>query len=81
MQHEIATHALEKGGLTGTQIGGVMALIGGVTLNDLLAIAGFGLALFSVLFQVWATWYFKSKHLAIAQARLAADLKEAEGDD
>ena len=73
---------MEKSGLAGTQAGGVMAVLGHFTLNDKLAIAGFCLAFVSVVFQVWATWYFKSRHLKIAEARLAAELQQKEhGDD
>lgn len=72
---------MEKAGIVGTQTGGVMAIIGSLTLNDMLGVAGFCLAFVSVTFQVWATWYFKSRHLRIAEARLAADLDEKEGDN
>lgn len=73
---------LEKSGVAGAQAGGIMAVVGGFTFNEWLQIGGFLLALFSVLFQVWATWYFKTKHLRIAEARLAADLEEnGVGDD
>lgn len=71
---------MEKTGVAGSQLGGVMAVVGHFTLNDLLAIAGFALAFVSVVFQVWATWYFKSRHLRIAEARLAADLTDNGGD-
>lgn len=81
MSHLAEGWAMEKTGVAGSQIGGVMAIIGHFTLNDLLAIAGFCLAFVSVVFQVWATWYFKSRHLQIAEARLAADLKDKESDD
>lgn len=73
---------LEKSSVAGAQTGGIMAVVGGFTFNEWLQIGGFLLALFSVLFQVWATWYFKTKHLKIAEARLAADLEEkGVGDD
>lgn len=78
--HELGATAMEKSGMAGTQAGGLMAVIGGLTLNDVLAVAGFCLALVSVAFQVWATWYFKSRHLAIAQKRLEADLSD-QGDE
>lgn len=73
--------AMEKTGVAGSQLGGVMAVVGHFTLNDLLAIAGFALAFVSVVFQVWATWYFKSRHLKIAEARLAAELEHKGSDD
>lgn len=74
--------AMERTGIGGAVTGGSMAVLGNLTLNDMLAIAGFCLAFVSVVFQVWATWYFKTKHLRIAEARLAADLAHQEsGDD
>lgn len=72
---------MERTGLVGAQTGGVLAVFGGLALNDVLAIAGFALAFVSVVFQVWATWYFKSRHLKIAEARLRAELKSTEGHD
>lgn len=65
---------MEKSGMVGTQAGAVMAVFGGLTLNELLAIGGFLLALASFVFQVCVTVYFKQQHLALARARLAADL-------
>lgn len=38
-------------------------------------------ALVTVSFQIWATWYFKSRHLKIAEARLAAELADTGEDD
>lgn len=78
---QIGNAVVEKSGMAGTVSGAAMAAAGSFTLNDLLAIGGFMLALVSVLFQVWATWFFKTRHLKIAEARLAADLKGAGGDD
>lgn len=78
---QLGNAVAEKSGVAGTVSGAVMATAGSFTVNDWLAIGGFMLALVSVLFQVWATWYFKTRHLQIAEARLAADLKEAGGDD
>lgn len=73
---------VERGGMVGTQVGGVMAIFGGMTLNEWLAIGGFMLACASFCFQVMVTIYFKQKHLRIAEARLQADLKESgEGDE
>lgn len=72
---------MEKTGVTGAVTGGLLAGIGGMTLNDILSIAGFCLAFVSVVFQVWATWYFKTKHLRIAEARLAAELEDRGGED
>lgn len=72
---------VEKSGMVGAQAGGIMAVVGGFTFNEWLQIGGFMLALVSVMFQVWATWFFKIKHLKIAEARLAADLKETDGHD
>jgi len=72
---------VEKSGIAGAQAGGIMAVVGGFTFNEWLQIGGFLLALFSVLFQVWATWYFKTKHLKIAEVRLAADLADKGGND
>lgn len=77
-------HVVEKSGtagITGASVGGVTSVLGALTLNDLMAIGGFVLAFVSVVFQVWATWYFKSRHLRIAEARLAADLKDRDGSD
>lgn len=75
----VGTHVLEKGGIAGTLSGAVMAAVGKMTLNDWLSLAGFMLAVFSVAFQMWATWYFKTKHLRIAE-RLA-EHKIAAADD
>lgn len=75
------TTIVERSGITGAQAGGLMAVVGGFTFNQWLQIGGFLLALFSVLFQVWATWYFKTKHLKIAEARLASDLAEKDDED
>lgn len=72
---------MEKSGLTGTQVGAVIAIFGGLTLNELLAIGGFLLALASFVFQVFVTIYFKQQHLKLARARLAADIADKEGDD
>lgn len=68
---------VERSGMVGTQVGGVMAVFGGLTLNEWLAIGGFMLACASFCFQVTVTIYFKQKHLRIAEARLQADLKES----
>lgn len=68
-------------GIAGSVVGWLTASTGAFTLNDMLAIGGFMVALVSVSFQIWATWYFKSRHLRIAEARLAADLKEVGADD
>ncbi len=72
---------MEKSGMVGTQAGAVMAVFGGLTLNELLAIGGFLLAAASFVFQVCVTIYFKRQHLALARARLAADLDEQGGGD
>jgi hypothetical protein len=58
-----------------------MATAGSFTVNDWLAVGGFMLAMVSVAFQMWATWFFRTRHLRIAEARLAADLKDAGDDD
>lgn len=68
-------------GIAGSVIGWLTASAGALTLNDMLAIGGFIVALVSVLFQIWATWYFKSRHLKIAEARLAAELADTGEDD
>ncbi|MDO9007215.1 MAG: hypothetical protein Q7U80_03240 [Thiobacillus sp.] len=72
---------MERGGLVGTQAGAVMAVFGGLTLNEMLAIGGFLLALASFVFQVGVTIYFKHQHLQLARARLSADLENRDGDD
>lgn len=72
---------MEKSGMVGTQAGAVMAVFGGLTLNELLAIGGFLLALASFVFQVFITIYFKHQHLALARARLEADLEDRGEDD
>ena len=74
-RHDIATTVAERTSLAGVQTGAFTSIAGWLTLNDWLAIGGFMLALVSVAFQVWATWHFKSRHLKIAEARLAADLE------
>lgn len=63
-------------GIAGSVVGWLTASAGALTLNDMLAIGGFMVALVSVSFQIWATIYFKSKHLAIAEARLRHDMEE-----
>ena len=68
--------AMERSGVAGTQVGGALALFGGMTLNELLAIGGFLLAVASFMFQVAVTLYYKQQHLKLAEARLAADLDD-----
>ena len=68
-------------GIAGSVVGWLTASAGALTLNDMLAIGGFMVALVSVSFQIWATWYFKSRHLKIAEARLAAELEDTGEDD
>lgn len=68
-------------GIAGSVVGWLTASAGALTLNDMLAIGGFMVALVSVSFQIWATWYFKSRHLKIAEARLAAELADTGEDD
>lgn len=68
---------VERGGITGTQVGGLMAVVGGFTLNTWLGIGGFVLAMFSF----FLTWYYKKKHYDLALLRLKADLAEKEEDD
>lgn len=72
---------IEKSGMVGTQAGAVMAVFGGLTLNELLAVGGFLLALASFVFQVCVTIYFKQQHLSLARARLEADLDGRGGED
>lgn len=72
---------VERSGMVGTQVGGVMAVFGGLTLNEWLAIGGFMLACASFCFQVTVTIYFKQKHLRIAEARLASDLADKRDHD
>lgn len=72
------THAvIERSGITGTQVGGLMAVVGGFTLNTWLGIGGFVIALFSFCL----TWYYKAKHYELARLRLQSDLAEREEDD
>jgi hypothetical protein len=68
-------------GVTGSFVGWLTASVGALTLNDMLAIGGFMVALISVAAQIGMTWYFKSKHLAISQARLEKDLRDGGGED
>lgn len=68
-------------GIAGSIVGWLTASTGALTLNDMLAVGGFMVALVSVSFQIWATWFFKSRHLRIAEARLAADLSDTGEDD
>lgn len=77
---QIGNAMAEKSGVAGTVSGAAMATAGSFTVNDWLAIGGFMLAVVSVMFQVWATWFFKIKHLRIAEARLAADLAHTNDD-
>ena len=63
--HEVASTVTEKLGVAGTQIGGGMAIFGGLTLNDTLAVAGFLLALVSVVVQIW----YKERHYRLAKSR------------
>lgn len=72
---------MEKSGMVGTQAGAVMAVFGGLTLNEMLAFGGFLLAIASFVFQVMVTLYYKHQHLQIARARLQADLENKEGED
>lgn len=69
----LADRAVQTG-IAGSVVGWLTASTGAYTLNDLLAIGGFMVALVSVLFQIWATIYFKSKHLALAEARFRKDI-------
>lgn len=75
---------VEKTSIAGTQIGGLLAVVGGLTLNQWLAIGGFVMAVLSFAFQAWITWYYKEKHLRLAELRLQNELEhqdpeEAEG--
>ena len=63
----------EKTGVVGTQIGGIMAVFGGLTLNEWLAVGGFFLALISFIFQAWISWYYKERHYRLALAKLKED--------
>lgn len=56
-----------------------MAWLTGIAV--LVLLGGAVLALVTVSFQIWATWYFKSRHLKIAEARLAAELADTGEDD
>lgn len=68
---------VERSGITGTQVGGIMAVVGGFTLNTWLGIGGFVLALLSFV----VTWHYKRKHYELALMRLKADLAEKEEGD
>lgn len=72
---------MEKGGVVGTQVGGVMAVFGGLTLNEWLAIGGFLLACASFLFQVFVTLLYKERHYRLAVARLERSTKEHKEED
>lgn len=67
---------MEKGSIAGTQIGGLLAVVGGLTLNQWLAIGGFLLALASFIFQAWISWYFKQKHYRLAELRLRNEIPD-----
>jgi len=71
---------LEKGGVAGTQAGGVIAVIGGLTLNEQLALGGFALAVFSFIFQVCVTVFYKERHYRLARIRLDAELEHRIGE-
>ena len=68
---------IERSGITGTQVGGGMAVIGSFTLNTWLGIGGFVLALVSFSL----TWYYKHKHYELARMRLESELAEREDDN
>lgn len=78
---EITGVAMERGGVVGTQVGGAIAVVGGFTLNELMAVAGFALACVSFCFQVFVTIYYKEKHYRLAVARLENDLEEKADDE
>lgn len=67
---------VEKTSIAGTQIGGLLAVVGGLTLNQWLAIGGFVMAVLSFVFQAWITWYYKEKHLKLAEIRLQNELRQ-----
>lgn len=67
---------VEKTSIAGTQIGGLLAVVGGLTLNQWLAIGGFLMAVLSFIFQAWITWYYKEKHLKLAEIRLQNELRQ-----
>lgn len=71
------TTVIERSGITGTHVGGIMAVVGGFTLNTWLGIGGFILALLSFCL----TWYYKQKHYELAMLRLKADLEDKENDN
>lgn len=72
------THTvIERSGMTGTQVGGLMAVAGGFTLNTWLGIGGFLIAILSF----FLTWYYKAKHYELAKLRLEAELKEMDEDN
>ena len=69
------TAMVEKSSIAATQIGGLMAVIGGLTLTQWLAIGGFMLAVVSFLFQAWITWFYKEKHYRLALMRAEHELR------
>ena len=77
MIDDITNTAVEKVGVVGTQIGGGMAIFGGLTLNDTLAIAGFLLALVSVVVQIW----YKERHYRLAKSRQISNYPYTEKDE
>ena len=77
MIDDITNTAVEKLGVAGTQIGGGMAIFGGLTLNDTLAIAGFVLALVSVIVQIW----YKERHYRLAKARMVSSFPYDDKDE
>lgn len=78
---DLGGKAMEKSGVVGTQVGGVVAVFGGLTLNEWLAIGGFMLAVASFAFQVFVTLLYKERHYRLAVARLEKDLDNKEADD
>ena len=78
---KVGLTAIEKSGITGTQVGAAASIFGFLTLNQWLAVGGFVLAVLSFIFQVCCTIYFKSKHLELARARFEADLEDKDTYD
>lgn len=68
---------IERSGITGTQVGGLMAVVGAFSPNTWLGIGGFLIAILSF----FLTWYYKQKHYELARMRLEADLADKNEED
>lgn len=71
-----ASTVAAKAGNTVTYTAASIATLGGLTMNELVAVAGLVIAIVSMIITHAMNWWFKWQHLKLARERAAS-----EGDD